>query len=266
MWKELRAAYSRHRATLTEYRGGLRRLRPFVLDRDAKRRFETLKSHSEAVRRLRSEHERIAAEIRAEENTLRRHATSAARHRANDVREFVNEARDQIANARRDVSTSFPDALNGVTADGMINLAALRVQTTQLLSNAGMATLLATYKRAIGRNSDPGAYVEAEVIEDLVLSGAAISTNDADRVAAKELRELVTDVQDLRLPSDVPDLDDLLADLDRLESRADAIGVQPLADDITTAAYDKEREAMGKAGEASDADDQADVIAEIAGR
>ena len=264
-WQELHNAEQAAKAAIREYRGALRRVRPIVLDRDAKRRFDTFLAHSEAARRLPSEHERITAEIRHEEEVSRRLGAGAARHHARAVRTFVDEARAHVARTRRDVSASFPDALDHVDGNGMIMLALLRVQSLPLLASASAATLLSTYRAAVERKDARG-LVEAEIIEDLVASGAGLASGEADLPIVKQLRELVTDVQDLRLPANLPDLDALLADLDRLDSRADLAKVDPInvdVDETAAAAFEEQREAMEQAGGPSDADDQAALHAEI---
>lgn len=261
MWPNLNARYEAYRdTTIREYRGALRLLRPTALDRAGKQRLATLKAHSEALRRLPTEHDRIAKELRQEEEALWRTAAAGARHRARPIRDFVEDSRAQIARARRDVGQSFPDALLGLTKDGLVALAHLKVTMLPMLASASTAALLATYQRALSRKDDPAALIECEIIEDLVASGAGLAADEGDLHVVRGLRELVASAQDLRLPADLPDLDDLAHQLDTLDARADLLKLDPInldANPEAAAAFEQHREALAAAGQPSDEDSQA---------
>jgi hypothetical protein len=263
MFKDLIARYHSYRATLDRYRGALRRLRPATLDRDADRRFDTLTAHSEALLRLPTEHDRIRQEIRDEEEMGRRLAAAVARYEAYGVRRFVNEAREAIERTRRHTALSFPDALDGVDANGMIMLAVLRAQLQPLMSSMDAATLLNVYQAALQRKDARG-LAEAEIIESLARSGAPLSKSDADLPIVRQLRQHVEDIADLRLPLDLPDFEKLLTDVDRLDSRADVISLLPLTSDEAKTAYETQLEAMTTAGKQNDAQDQAALREELA--
>jgi hypothetical protein len=260
MWKALRTAFVQHTTTLTAYRGSLRRLRPVTLDHDSKQDFEALKADSEAVRRLPSEHLRIVGEIRTETEAGRRLAAGKARNDARAVRKFIEDARAEIAKARRDVSLSFPDALDGVGKNGMITLGLLRVALKNSLAQASAAVLLSTYQAAFVRKDDPCALAEAEIIEHLAAS-PGLAANASDLPTLRQLRSFIADVQDLRLPDDLPDIDGLLAEVDRLDARADLINLLPLTSPESVKAFEQQRDDLLAAGEAPDAEDQAEVFA-----
>jgi hypothetical protein len=261
--QELARTFNSWRQTLTVYRGALRRLRPVTVEYDATQHHERLKSENEAIRRLSGiESERIGHDIRREFEAERRLAAAAARYQAAGVREFCQFAGRLVEQTKRDTSITFPDALDRVTADGMIALALLRVQMLPLIRTMSPAQMLATYEAAIKRK-DPRGLVEAEIIEQLAHSGEQLAQSEGDLPVAKQLRELINDVADLRLPSDTPDFDSLLAEVDRLDSRADLIRLLPSGADDAAAALDRMREETTEAGAAADAEDQAALRAEL---
>jgi hypothetical protein len=261
-WEELLAGHPQAVAALTDYRGTLRRVRPIVLDRDAESRTAAFLADNAAARRFPGEHQRIAAEDRAQIEAERYLAAGHARHVARQVRALVDEGRALIERTRRDTAQTFPDALDSVSADGMIMLGLLRTSMLPLLAGASAATLLDTYQSAVARKDARG-MVEAEIIEDLIASGVAIAAAEQDLPIAKQLRELVSEVQTLRLPSNLPDLDGLLDDLDRLDSRAILAKVDPLVNDAASAAFEAQHGDIIEAGRLTDADDQAALHEDI---
>jgi hypothetical protein len=267
IWQSFRDDHATATATLRTYRGALRLLRPHVIERDSVAAFDRIVTDNPLVRRFpQRERDRMAGEERATIENNRRAAGAVARRRAYDVRAIITRSRDAVARARRDVTLSMPDALDHVSADGMIALALLRLQLQAVLREASAPELHATYQAALERKDARG-LVEAEIIEGLASSGAALAREDSERAASARLREYVAGVQDLRVPLDLPDVDALEADLNRLEARADALQLQPLNPEQHPAArqaFDELHDAMTVAGEKDDAEDQAALRAELA--
>jgi hypothetical protein len=267
IWQTFKNDHATASATLRTYRGALRGLRPHALDRDSAAAYAEAEASNPLMRRFpRVERDRIAGEMRGELENNRRAAGAVARFHAHGVRAIIARAREVVARARRDVLLTMPDALQGVSADGMISLSLLRLQLTPLLREASAPELHATYQAALARKDARG-LVEAEIIESMVASGAALAREDHERAASTRLREYVAGVQDLRVPLDLPDIDELEAEANRLDARAEALQLQPLDTEAHPAgrqAYDELLDAMTAAGEKDDATDQAELCAELA--
>lgn len=260
---ELAAAYRTITASLVTFRGGLRRLRPVTLDWDAADRLAALKADNEAIRRLpTTEQQRIELDIRREHEAQRRGAASHARHQVRAARELVKEGEAFIARTRRDTALSFPDATEGLSADGLVNLALLRVHLAQHLRQASAAQLFATYQAAHQRRDARG-LVEAELVEELVTSGQPLAAGEADLPILRELREYVDGIQELRVPLDLPNFAALLDEADRLDARAEALQLHPTNEAEGRRAFEAEHALMTAAGQASDADDQAALRVEL---
>jgi len=264
---ELLDLHQRGSAALRPFRGALRLLRPARLDRDAAADYDAMVAANPLVRRFpRDEQTRMRGELRQEKESTRRAAGSIARHHARQVRGIAARGRDVIARARRDVSLSLPDALDRIDANGMVMLALLRVQLMPLLRAAGPAELLGVYQSALQRKDARG-YVECDIIEGLIATGAPLVNDDSERPASKQLREFVEDVQSERLPVDLPDFLALAAEADRLDSLADAIGlasIDPEQIPAAAAVYEQLSADLDTAAERSDTDDLAEVRKEAA--
>lgn len=267
IWQTFRNDYQTAAATLRTYRGGLRGCRPHVLDRDSAAMYAEADAANPLMRRFpRNERNRIAGEMRAELENNRRAAGAVARFHAHGVRAIITRARDVIARARRDVLLSMPDALQGVSADGSIMLSVLETMLAPSLEAATPTAKLGILQEAY-RRKDPRAYVETTIIERQIASGVPLAGEDVERAASRRLREYVAGVQDLRVPTDLPDIDELEAEANRLDARAEALQLQPLNPEQHPAArqaFDELRDGMTAAGEASDADDQAALRSELA--
>jgi hypothetical protein len=254
-WQELRSLVDSATAALRAYRGALRLLRPIALDRDTAVHVEGLTSGNEGLRRLMrspAEKTRLFSEVRGEAEAARRLAAGVARLNANESRATVAKGREMIAAARRNVLLSLPEALNNVTADGMIALALLELQMEAMLTAANQAKRQAVYEAALQRK-DPRAFVEVSIIERLDGNG-------------KPLRELIEGVQELRVPHDLPDLDALERELSTLDSRADLLhvgAIDPEQHQDAADAHAQLLDAMTVAGTASDRDDQAALREEL---
>ena len=224
-------------AALRPLRGALRLLRPSRLDSDAGADYANEVQRNPLIKRFpRAEQTRIAGELRTEKESTRRTAGAIARHHARRARAAVARGREVIGRARRDVRISMPEALEHVDANGMIMLALLRVQLMPLLRAAGPAELFGVLQAA-NQRKDARGYVEAEIIEGLIATGGtALPADDVERGIAKQLREYVSDVQEWRLGTDIPDFDALAAEADHLDALADAIGLAPIDPDQMPAA------------------------------
>jgi hypothetical protein len=260
------------RASLTLYRGGLRRLRPTVLDTHTALRIEERERESDALRLLLkndAERARLFADVRAGFDTTRRRAAAGARSEATKAAgEAIRAGRAFIAARRADVLLSMPRADENVSADGMLIRELLRLQLAASLSTAPAAQLAEQYARALARKAAPDLVI-VEVIEHLTDTRAPLALTTADRAAAQRLREHVDGIRDLRVPLGVPDFDALAADLARLHQRADLLNVHaidPAAHLSVREALDAERLAMTAAGEADDAEDQQALRELTAGR
>lgn len=256
--QELRAAFGAAERAVITFRGSVRRLQPDVIDRHVKDRFEELSTTNEAIRRLpRSERDRIKADIKQETIELRRAAAQVARHHAAEVRAFITEARHCIECARRNTEQSFPpDVYHHVTADGLITLGLLRVHLRSQLAQADATALHSAYGAALARK-DAAGLVEAEIIEAIVMSNRKLATTKADIPAAKQLREYVEGMIELRTPPDLPDLDTLQREASRLSARADLLRIAPLnphSAPLAASAFDQEQGELFMAGEKSLAD------------
>lgn len=259
------------RAALTVYRGSLRRLRPVTLDRDADTALAQQTADVPGLRLLlRNPQEKIKARAEVRNELQRPRARAAAGQRSiasKAVAEAVAAGRAFIAERRADVELTMPTAFHGVTADGMIQLEAYRLALVAALRTAPAAELLASYRRALNGKRAADA-VAAEVIERLADTRQPLAVDTNDRAAAKALREHVEGVRELRVPSNVPDVEALAADLSRLHERAELLTIHP-ADPAqypdVAEALAAEADAMAEAGAADDATDQAALRELMAG-
>ena len=263
MLNELIAAYPSWQRTLYTYRGGLRSLRPIALDQKSSQDFAALKESSEAVRRLPSEHGRILAEMRRETEAKLRQSTGRARFEAGGIRKSTKEAERAVADTRRDASLSFPQAFDHVSRSDLIQLASLEIQTTAFVSKLDPAKLFERYERSVTRTADPAAFVFAKCIEELSASGAPLASAEADLPTVKALRALIHDVQDLRLPSNLPDFAGLITELDRLDRRAELVHLVSDNSEESARVFADLRLMMAAAGAKDDAEDQAELRAEL---
>lgn len=247
-------------------RGALRLNRPTVLDREAAAHLADLEAANEGLARLhrRAPGERAAmlAEITSEVTAVRRRAAQGALHRAvRSVGDVVARVRTFTAACRADVGRSMPLALNYITSDGMVNLELFRLQLAATLRDASAAELMAMYAKAFERKAAPDV-VTLEVIEHLTDTRQPLAVSTEDRQSAKALRELVDGARDLRVPSELPDVEHLAAELSRLNQRADLLRITPANPDQSPdvrAALEAEADAMSEAGAADDATDQAQL-------
>ena len=201
-WQSLVEDHRVAASTLQPYRGILRLLRPRVIDRDTGRDYDAYEAANPLMKRFpRAEQARIRGEIRSEKEVIRREAGAVARFQARTVRAVVTRGREAIARARRDVLLSMPEALDGVTADGMIGLAHLEVALTLRLEAAPVAEKLDIAQGAYQRKDARG-FVEATIIERLIATGAPLARDETEVSIARQLVEYVEGVQELRVPLD----------------------------------------------------------------
>lgn len=240
-------------------RGALRRARPHVLDHDVQIHMDSLtNSDNEPVRRLlknRSERAKMAADIRAETTRARQLAAGVALYPLRAAEQHIAECRAWVQARRRDVSVAFPNALDHVDANGMLMFHMLKETVRPIIDHASPLTLLRTYQTL--KTDDARSRIDAELIEARIERGGLARTPEEIPIV-KELTELVRELQDWRVPLDLPDYEELAADISRLRARATAaqIGViNPDQDSAAAAAYrEQEAELLG-AGALSDVDD-----------
>jgi hypothetical protein len=266
-WKPLTDDYRAGAATLQPYRGILRLLRPRALDRDTGREWDALEAANPLTKRFPlGERNRMRAEIAADIESKRREAAAVARYKARTARDAVTRGRDAIARARADVELSMPDARNGISPDGTIALAHYELALTPRLEAASAAEKFAIAQGAYQRKDARG-FVEATIIERLIATGAPLARDESELPIVRQLIAYVEGTQDLRIPTSVPDFDALAAEADRLDARADALAIVPLAPETNLSAaqaYNALLAEMNAAGEKSDADDHAAVRSELA--
>ena len=264
---ELRAAFHTHTRYRNIARGAIRRLRPHVLDSDARAHVEQLKENSEPFRRMgKREHDRVRDEVQREQSTARRRAASVALHHLRAAEQHVNDWRRWVQASRRDVSLSMPAALAHVSADGMISLALLRERRRSAVLTMTADQMLACYERACATKDAP-AFVDAQLIEDVVQNGTGLALDAEDLPTLRKLREYISGIQDLRVPTDLPDYEALAADIESLHERADALQISPLPpehDAISAAAYREQESTLLEIGTRSDREDLQAVQQELA--
>jgi hypothetical protein len=134
-----------------------------------------------------TERARIVSEIQQEVEPPLRRAAGVARHSMREAREQIGQAKAVIERTRRDTRLSFPHALDGVSADGMISLELLRRQIVPVLGSATPAAMLEAAITAKERQDAVG-FLEHDIIERIAES-SVLSSNMADLAAAKALRE-----------------------------------------------------------------------------
>lgn len=237
-FQEAWASYRTQQSRALVYRGGVRLCRPDTLSRNATRYVEQLKHDSEAFRRLpTAEHQRVTRDRVQELQPVFRRATQWAREQTREARTEAANYADLVRRTRRDTGLSFPDVVQKLSADGRATLALLRVQVRQAFAGVGAGRLHDIYGDAFGRKDDVLALAECGAVEDLIAADtrfvlpADVDEKDHSAVLSeiKQLRTLVTDVQDLRLPSECPDFDGLVKELSSLDHRASRLGVPPLS-------------------------------------
>jgi hypothetical protein len=247
-------------AVKNKLRGALRRCRPATLARDGKAYVDGLTKTNDLMRLIRKQNEldRVYADYLGELTVDRGRAVSVARFHAHSIHARCDEGRACIAQTRGDVRITFPRALDGLTADGMVSAELLRLGVHDRLRVLSAGALLHTYQSALAR-ADLRAYLEADAIESLVAGTAYRADGPEDLKLAKQLRERIDDVQSLRLPSRLPDYDALDAEVAMLDARADLLKllpVDPSRDPQAAEAFERQQQDLIAAGAASDADDQ----------
>lgn len=258
---DLAALHKSIDAALCAQRGSLRRLRPGKLDADTTAHVERLKAESEPFRRSvrnRDEHDRVHAEIRNEKVIERQQAAGVARFHAHATRQRTAEARAVITKQKENTALSFPNVLGDVSGDGKVTLALLQVHTATALSSMDAGRLLDVYKAALARQDVLG-YVQALNVESMVGAAPYHADGQQDLASAKQLRELIADVQALRIPALLPDFDALDAEVSRLDARADLLGVlatNPDRDQQAADAFTQQQADLLEAGAASDTEDE----------
>jgi hypothetical protein len=135
-----------------------------------------------------------------------------------------------------------------------------------LIEAASAAERFGTAQGAYQRKDARG-FVEATIIERLIATGAPLARDESELPIVRQLCEYVEAVQDLRIPSDVPDFDAPEQELSRLNARAEAIQLAALDPDTNPSAaqaYAYLLPELAEAGARSDEDDLTAVRAELA--
>ena len=258
--QQLRAEFPIRTRIVHIARGALRKLRPHVIDRDVKLHVDGLAAGNEGVARLLKDQiagARMTKDIHHETLAARSRAAGVGLYLLRDVQRHVNDWREWVQATKRDVRQVFRGALDSVTADGMIALATLTELRRPTLQHMAVTDLRRVYIAALPQRDSAPAMVDAGIIEDMI-DTASWATEPKDLTTLRELRELVRDFQDLRVPTDLPDFEALQADVDRLHTRASVAQVMVInpEHDHEASAYYKAQEAeLLAAGTASDRDD-----------
>lgn len=252
--QELRDAFTSRTQNVRIGRGAFRRLRPYVIDADARAHVEGLKANNEAFRRLpKAEHDRIYEEVHREYTTTRRRAASVALHHVRAAEQHLRDWERWVKSISRDVTRSFPEALRGVSPDGAIMLALLRDQRRAAITRMSAQQLQDTYDRAFA-TKDAAALVDLEILEDVVLSGT-LAIDAADLPVVRQLREQIEGIQDLRVPMHLPDITGLAAEISSLHQRSAAAQIEPIDpsyDPSALAAYQAEESHLLEVGTPTD--------------
>lgn len=262
--KELRQTFPAMLLTVQIARGALRQNRPHVIDGRVNTHFEALKTN-EALSRLltnRAEHTRVLNDVRRDISTAIHQAAAIALYPLRAAQQHVSDWREWTATTKREVALSFPRALHGVTPDGMIGLATLRELRRPVLQRASANDLLRTYQKAQARRQSAAAMLDSEIIEGMLDGAAGWAGEPKDLPVLRELREMIRECQDMRLPGDLPDYEGLDADIVRLWERASAAKINvidPAQNPDAAAAYREQEAELRAVGAASDRDSIASV-------
>jgi hypothetical protein len=207
----------------------LARTTPGAIERTVEARMRAMMAGNEPFRRMPStEHRRVAAEIEREESTARRGAAGVARH-AVEPRTWRLKRTYQtfIDQRRKDTALCFERALQGVDKGAWIALELLRETLRPQVERLTAAELYDTYRDAYQRKHDPRAYLECSLIESRVRRGGIVA-NEQDAGPARELREMLEAVEDLRTPLEVRDVPAIVAAAETAVAHADTAQVLPV--------------------------------------
>lgn len=265
--REHRAEFSRMTGIVQAFRGILRQLRPHVITRDADRQREDLSASNAAfAHMLRSqvERDRVTKDILNQILTKRRPAAGVALFQLRAVDTHVAAWRSWVHDTKRDIAVDFP--LVGVTPDGMIAYEDFKLRLDQALAPKSGAELFVIAQAGWQRHDVKGR-AEHEIIQARIDAGA-IATSGDDLSHAKQLREYMEALGELRVPMDLPDYESLAQEASRLRERANLLQIGPINPEHDPSAAAVFRDLEGElldAGRASDRDDLAAVHEELGG-
>lgn len=208
----------------------LARTTPQAIGETAAAKVEQLKASNEAFRRMApAEHARVQADIEREETARRRHAASVARFHLEPNAEKLDRLYRQFsARCRASADLTFSAALDHVDANGMLMFHLLKETIRGHIDRAPAGELLASYQRAL-EVRDARALIEAELIEERIRRGG-IAANTGELPVIKELSELITEVQEQRVPEELraQQVEETIRQAQTVVEHAKGAGVSPL--------------------------------------
>jgi hypothetical protein len=211
---------------------GARRLRwntartvPDPIRRTAEARNEKLKADSEAYRRNRSEHQRVIAEMIAEETAARRLTAAVARWQLEPrIPELDQRYRAFVTRCRRDTSLSMPDALDRLDPAAMLTYHLLTETLRPAIATASAAVLSQRYAKAM-ETKDARSRIEAELIEERVEYGG-LAASEGDLSIVRALTLYISEAQELRIQFSI---DETRAIEDTIETARKSVNMAELA-------------------------------------
>jgi hypothetical protein len=207
---------------------------PDAITRLANAKVEQLKAESEAFRRsLRTEQNRIGAQIEAEIRVDRTYAAGVARYNVEPlIAPLAAELRAYINARRRDVTIAFPNALDHFKPGDMVALELLRETLRPQIDSASIDDLTARYDRAFTRKDARG-LIEAELIEARLDRGGVARTPD-EVAAVKALADIVDGQREMRIgePGTLRQVEEAIDAAQKAVNLADVARVRPVNPDI----------------------------------
>lgn len=192
-----------------------------------------MENENEALRRfnMASPHERekMIKQIVGEETARRSLGAGVALRQLKLTAADLQRRVEHFTQARRhDVGLSFPDALVNVDANGMLMFQLLKETLRPMIESASPDALLRIYQHAWESKSARG-QAECELIEERVEHGRLVAKTE-DLAAAKELRDMIDGVQDLRVEpaEELRRIEETLAKATKAIVRAEVLQVQPI--------------------------------------
>lgn len=221
---------------------------PNSIARAVTAKLDRMKAENEAVRRFpKSELDRIFREIEREETITRQLAAGAARYAVERVvDDLARRHAAYVARRRADVALSFPDAMNGISPDGMLTFHHLTETLRPTIAQAGAAELRRLYADAI-ETKDARGRIVATLVEERVDHGGIAETED-DLPIIRELSDQIEGIRDLRVEphAELTTIGEIITEARKAIARAEIAHVYPANvahDPKAKAAAERESEA-----------------------
>lgn len=175
-------------------------------------------------------HQKMEMDLLAKMEPVRRDATGKILFDLDrQVAALGRELPLYVAAQKRNVALTFSDkVLDHLDPAGMVSLAVFRELRRPYIDTRSADALLAIHVDVMGRLDDPTALVDQELIEQRLARPDGIVATEQDLPAARELREQVRELQELRVDVEFTAVADALAAAQKAISRASLLNIVPV--------------------------------------